>query len=118
MEKWLGRVALVTGSSSGIGAAIAASLIKHGVNVVGCARNSEKLQENAKKLKSDKAQFYPVQCDLQKEEDILSMFEFIKKKFGVLHICVNNAGLGNVSNLLNGNTKVYSLMHLLIMKFD
>ena len=39
MERWKGRVALVTGASVGIGAAIAKALVQHGMKVVGCARN-------------------------------------------------------------------------------
>uniref|UniRef100_A0A673LHF9 Dehydrogenase/reductase (SDR family) member 11b n=1 Tax=Sinocyclocheilus rhinocerous TaxID=307959 RepID=A0A673LHF9_9TELE len=44
MERWIGRVALVTGASVGIGAAIAKSLVQHGMKVVGCARNVEQIE--------------------------------------------------------------------------
>lgn len=45
MERWNGRVALVTGASVGIGAGICRELVKHGLTVVGCARNSKKIEE-------------------------------------------------------------------------
>ncbi len=44
MERWAGRVALVTGASEGIGAAVAKALVKHGLKVVGCGRNMENLE--------------------------------------------------------------------------
>ena len=44
MERWSGRVALVTGASSGIGEATATKLVHLGMTVVGCARNIESIQ--------------------------------------------------------------------------
>lgn len=44
MERWSGRVALVTGASVGIGAAVARALVQHGMKVVGCARSVDKIE--------------------------------------------------------------------------
>ena len=44
MERWAGRVVLVTGASVGIGAAVCRALVKHGMKVVGCSRNVQQIQ--------------------------------------------------------------------------
>jgi len=55
MERFRGRVAVVTGSSSGIGEAIARQLsVDHGMKVVGCARRKDRLDQLEKKVKGKK----------------------------------------------------------------
>ncbi|CAG2168672.1 unnamed protein product [Oppiella nova] len=112
MDRWVGRVALVTGSSVGIGRAISASLVEHGLKVVGCARNINQLNEleaelSAKKLKGS---FKGIKCDLRRESDIKSMFEEIKSTFGRIDICINNAGLAKDAPLISGDTEFWREM--------
>jgi len=58
-----------------------------------------------------KGKCFPFQCDVRKEEEIISILKSIKEKFPVLYMCVNNAGLANqTTSLLEGRTD-------LIMKF-
>ena len=44
MDRWVGRVALVTGESVGVGAAVVRQLVKNGMKVVGCSRSIEKIE--------------------------------------------------------------------------
>lgn len=87
------RVALITGSSSGIGKAVALLFAKEGANVIICSNTSKeeglKTLAEAQKLGSDAIY---VQADLTKEEDIKNLFNEIKNKYNKLDILVNNAG--------------------------
>lgn len=112
MDRWKGRVALVTGSSRGIGAGIVRELVKHGMKVVACARNVQKIKELKEQLASAglAGEVIPVECDLRNEEAILTMFEFIRKQYGGVDLCVNNAGIGPSSTLLEGTTEQWKEM--------
>lgn len=105
MDRWNGKIAIVTGASSGIGEATAAALVKKGVKVVGLARRVEKLQELSTKLGKDK--FYPVQSDLRKEEDILKAFQWAEKQFGGVDILINNAGVALHTQIIDSATEDY-----------
>ncbi|KAB7503575.1 Dehydrogenase/reductase SDR family member 11 [Armadillidium nasatum] len=105
MERWVGRVALVTGASVGIGASICEVLVQSGLKVVGAARGVEKVQTLSETLKDAKGSLLPVKCDLTKEEDIRNLFDKIKKEFGGVDICINNAGLGNGNKLLDSTVE-------------
>ena len=111
MERWTGKVALVTGASAGIGVAIVEKLVENGMKVVGCARNSEKLNDIATRVnKTGPGEMYAQKCDLNDENDILKIFKFIKEKFGTIHICVNNAGLSHHASLMSGKTEVCQVL--------
>ncbi|CAK9294193.1 unnamed protein product [Gordionus sp. m RMFG-2023] len=93
MEKWKGKVALVTGASKGLGRCIAETLASHGIKVVACARNEEQLKSLSQELKQKNAHLDPVKCDMEDVTQILALFKYIFDNYGTLHICVNNAGV-------------------------
>ncbi|KAJ8913326.1 hypothetical protein NQ315_013296 [Exocentrus adspersus] len=109
MDRWIGKVAVVTGASSGIGAAIAERLVKEGLKVAGLARRDDRLEDLAKKLSSQKGIFLPIKTDISKESDILNAFKKIKEQLGPIHILVNNAGIVPPgSNILEGNIDAWT----------
>lgn len=102
MDQWRGKLAIVTGASSGIGAGIAIGLLQHGVNVVGLARRVENMKTLGDRMKTAKGAFHPIACDLRKEADILAAFQAAEKLGGV-DILVNNAGLAFAENVIVSN---------------
>lgn len=105
MEQWKGKVAVVTGASSGIGASIAKELCRHGVIVVGMARRLDRLLEMKKDISAEKegSTFHPVKCDLTKENDIKIAFEYVVNSLGGVDILINNAGVGKSLMTLEGD---------------
>src|SRR5687768_7730207 len=81
--------ALVTGGSSGIGYAIAKTLIEAGARVAITGRNAERLDEAAKRL-----QALPVRADVTIEQDTQRACGEVLQNFGHLDVLVNNAGVG------------------------
>lgn len=92
MERWEGKVAVVTGASVGIGASIVEVLAKAGLKVVALARRQQNLEELARKLSNFKGKVYPKACDLNKEEDIVESLEWVESTLGGIDILINNAG--------------------------
>ncbi|MEY6385144.1 dehydrogenase/reductase SDR family member 11 [Salmonella enterica subsp. enterica serovar Corvallis] len=112
MDRWTGRVALVTGASVGIGAIIAKELVRFGMKVVGCARNVDKIQALAAECQTAgySGVLIPYKCDLTRVEDIQSMFAAIKAKHKGVDVCINNAGLAHPEHLLSGKTSGWKNM--------
>ena len=84
-----GKVAVITGGSSGIGKAIAVLYAKEGADVVIISRKEEALKEVCK-LNEKKISY--IVGDITKDESIKKLVDYVKKKFKKLDILVNNAG--------------------------
>ncbi|MCB0714102.1 MAG: SDR family NAD(P)-dependent oxidoreductase [Ignavibacteriae bacterium] len=87
------KSALITGASSGIGAAIARTLVEAGVNVALMARREEVLREVGSTL-SDQSRLLILPGDVTVESDVRDAINQTVSKFGSLDILVNNAGYG------------------------
>lgn len=87
-----GKVAIVGGSSKGLGKACAVSLAKEGVNIVLCARNNDDLQKAKKEIEVYGVEVLPLSVDMSSEEDNKKIVEETIAKFGRIDILVNNSG--------------------------
>ncbi|XP_072759032.1 farnesol dehydrogenase-like [Anoplolepis gracilipes] len=102
MERWIGKVAVVTGASAGIGAAIARSLVKQGMIVAGFARRVERIKEIADNLEDSSGKLYAVECDVTKEDSVIAAFARVKDEIGPLSVIINSAGVTKESSLIGG----------------
>ena len=91
-----GKVAVVTGSSKGIGYAIAEALVRAGASVVVSARNAEETAAAAARLNALGAgRVAGVPCDVRRPEAVAELIRLAVAGFGGLDILVNNAGVGH-----------------------
>jgi NAD(P)-dependent dehydrogenase (short-subunit alcohol dehydrogenase family) len=92
-DKFLqGRVAVITGASRGIGRATALSLGGAGAKLALVGRARDKLAETHKLVREAGAEAEVFICDVREEENVKQLAENVVKRFGAVHILVNNAG--------------------------
>ena len=97
-----GRVALVTGASSGLGKRFACVLAKQGADIAVFARRLDKLHETAKEIEALGVRCLPVKCDISNEAEVVSAVSEVVSYFGKIDILVNNAGIaigGNAESM-------------------
>jgi NAD(P)-dependent dehydrogenase (short-subunit alcohol dehydrogenase family) len=91
-----GRVAVVTGASSGIGAALAEGLSRAGARVALAARRRERIDELAARLVADGGDAQAFACDVSVETDVDRLASDVLARFGRVDLLVNNAGITEV----------------------
>ena len=87
------RVAIVTGGTRGIGAAIAALLAEHGASVVVSGRDADRMQSAIKAMEGLGGRVVGLVADAARREDVDRLVEAAKQEFGRLDVVVNNAGV-------------------------
>lgn len=86
-----GKVAIVTGGSSGMGKYMAKKFVEEGANVVITGRDPEKLQSAKEEIEHPNGKVLTVQMDVREIEHVKAMVEKTVKEFGTIDILVNNA---------------------------
>jgi enoyl-[acyl-carrier protein] reductase III len=101
-----GRVALVTGSSRGMGRACAIRFAQAGADViVNYVTSRGAAMETAKEVLALGRRVYVIKADVSEEDDVRSMFEYITREIGQLDIVVSNAATGGFRPLLASNLR-------------
>lgn len=98
-----GKVAVVTGGSSGIGLAAVEILVAEGAKVAWCGRDEQRLAESQRYIlnKYPKANVFTQICNVLDPEDVRAFSQAVKSALGGIDMLINNAGQGRVSNFDN-----------------
>jgi clavulanate-9-aldehyde reducatase len=105
-----GKVAAVTGASSGIGEATAVMLAEAGAAVSFAARRSDRITDLAKKIEGAGGRALAIESDLGDEEQANAFIRQTKEQFGRVDILVNNAGLMLLGPVIGADTSEWRRM--------
>jgi NAD(P)-dependent dehydrogenase (short-subunit alcohol dehydrogenase family) len=105
MMEFKNRVACITGSGSGIGAAVARRCASEGMRLVLADINEERLEQLVKSLAEFNVEVLTLVTDVSKAEDVEQLASSAYSKFGAVHLLVNNAGVLHVAPLLEHTKK-------------
>jgi len=94
------RKIVITGSTRGIGFALAQSFLKRGCKVVISGRNQERVDVVVERLRKDftSENVFGFACDVSEYSQLENLWEVSEKKFGSVDIWINNAGISNTQN--------------------
>ena len=92
-----GKVALVTGASSGLGVQFAKALARQGADIAICARRMDKLEAVKAEIEALGVKCYAHKCDVLQPDEIRQMVADVEAHYGKIDILVNNAGVGDVA---------------------
>ncbi len=93
MKRLAGKIAVVTGGGSGIGAAVARAFAREGAEVAICGRRAQALDVTRNEIDRLGGTAVAVPMDLTRSEDVVRLVEAIRARFGRLDVLVNNAGI-------------------------
>ena len=102
MPKLAGKVAVVTGASSGIGEATAEALAAEGASVVVAARREDRLADLSRRIEETGGKVLAAACDVADEGQAHGLIQKARERFGRVDILVNNAGVMLLSTVGKG----------------
>ena len=98
-----GRVAVITGASSGLGKQMSRAFAEQGADLVLLARRVERLEESKNELERYGVRVLPIKCDVTSTEDIDNAAKLAESTFGKVDILVNCAGSSKDKGVLDMN---------------
>ncbi|XP_026764205.2 uncharacterized oxidoreductase SSP0419-like [Galleria mellonella] len=98
-----GKVVIVTGASSGIGAAAALVFAREGANVVIVGRNENRLSNIAERCTQNGGTTLLVKADMTNDDDVKRIVDETINRFGKIDVLINNAGLSVSGSISNGD---------------
>lgn len=107
MKRLAGKVAIVTGSSSGIGKAIALQFAEEGAHVVVAARRKAMCEKTVAQILKRGGDAKAIQTDVSEESQVKRLIAEAVKHFGRLDILVNNAGIGGGGRIAETTTDMF-----------
>ncbi|XP_015182124.1 PREDICTED: farnesol dehydrogenase-like isoform X2 [Polistes dominula] len=107
MNRWEGKVAVVTGSASGIGKAITCALLERKIIVVGLDIQNEEDTKTADNTNNKRNGYYPLRCDVTREDEVDDAFLFVEEKLHGVDIMVNNAGVIDYRRIIESDRKTF-----------
>jgi NAD(P)-dependent dehydrogenase (short-subunit alcohol dehydrogenase family) len=87
------KVAVVTGAASGIGLAVSEAFVEAGMRVAMVDVDEDRLRDHASRLQGDGARVRPLTADVRDATSLEAVGTSVVKRFGALHVAVNNAGV-------------------------
>lgn len=111
------KIALITGSTRGIGKSIAKLFVKNNATVIICGRNIESskktIEELSTELNVNEDKFFPLALDISNKESIKNAVDKVIKKYNKIDILINNAGItSNVSLLESTEEDFFNMFNI------
>ncbi|NGZ09102.1 MAG: SDR family oxidoreductase [Nitrospira sp. LK70] len=107
MSRLKGKIAIVTGSSSGIGKAIALRFGQEGAKVVVTARRLPLCEQTVSQIKKQGGEAWPIQTDVADERQVERLIADTMARYGRIDILVNNAGIGGGGRLADTSIEAF-----------